>query len=234
MKVGISIFIIALLLLVPGITLAGEYTAGEEATLYAQVLDGAGDPVNDATVSLTLWDPDGNKELDGVSMSYVTGSQGIYGYDFTVPEDPGVYVADIISANPTGYGSTELHVTPEVSYNFTGANITVDADLDASSLWGVNMSDYDDPATFGGFFNITLGGSNMSLIQILFIVALLAIAIWQKGWLRVIPAIAIITWGAASIAYDVKIGIPLIGLGLVLFILGLVKLIEGYRQSQES
>jgi len=74
----------------------------------------------------------------------------------------------------------------------------------------------------------------MTLLQLIFIVLLVVVAFWQKGWLRAIPSLGIIAWGVATISYDVKIGIPLIALGLMLFILGILKVIEGYRQSQES
>lgn len=218
-----------ILVLVPTAVLAGDYYPGEDSTFYAQVLDGAGDPVNDATVTLTLWDTDGNKELDAVSMAYVTGSQGIYEYDFTVPPELGVYVAEVTTANPTGYGSTELHVIEEFS-----GNVTVEASIDPSSIWGANMTDYTDTATFGGFFNITIGGGDMTLLQLIFIVLLCIIALWQKGLLRVIPAIAIIAWGATTVSYDVKVGIPLIALGLVLFILGLFRLIESRRETEST
>ena len=77
------------------------------------VLDSGGSPVNDATVTLTLWASDGDKELDGVSMTYIAGSQGIYKYDFTAPADDGVYLAEVTTANPTGYGAAEVHVSSE-------------------------------------------------------------------------------------------------------------------------
>ena len=217
------------LALVPTAALASDYEPGEDATFYAQVLDGSGAPVNDATVTLTLWDWDGNKELDTVSMVYITGSEGLYEYDFTVPSEVGVYVAEVTSSNPTAYGSTELHVIEP----FTG-NVTVEATIDADSIWGANMTDYTDTATFGGFFNITIGGGDMSLLQIIFIVLLCIIAIWQKTWIRIVASMAIISWGIASMPYDVKVGIPLIGIGLLLFILGILKLIESRRESQEA
>lgn len=222
-----------ILVLVPTVVLAGDYYPDEDATFYAQVLDGAGSPVNNATVLLTLWDTDGNKELDGVSMDYITASEGLYEYDFTVPSELGVYVAEVTSSNPTCYGSTELHVIEEFTGNIT-VNATVEATIDPDSIWGANMSDYTDTATFGGFFNITIGGGDMTVLQLLFIILLCVLAVWQKTWLRVICSIAIITWGASSVSYDPRIGLPLMGIGLLLFILGITRMVEDHRQSQET
>lgn len=192
MKAGkyaiLLIVLVLFLVLALGTVVAGdtgvygtEYRPEDAGTIYAQVLDGSGTPVNDATVTLTLWDSEGNKELDGVSMTYITGSQGIYRYNFTVPADEGVYVAEVVTANPTGYGSGDIHVSE------TGGGGTTPA-----AIWGEGISDYTDTSTFGGVLNDILGGGTMPM---LFILGLLALGLtlgffWKQS--------AVLAYGASG------------------------------------
>lgn len=60
--------------------------------------------------------------------------------------------------------------------------------------------------------------------QVLLILALMVLALWKKGWLRAILSICIITWGAFAIPYDIKIAAPLVGIGTVLFIISVLRL----------
>lgn len=86
-----------------------EYIPGRNGTIYAQIFNDRGEPVNTATVTLTLWRSDGTRVLDAVAMTYVPLSNGIYKYDFAVPDEPGVYIADVSSINPETYGTDEVH-----------------------------------------------------------------------------------------------------------------------------
>ena len=196
MKVGRSLLaaFILLLCLLPAATLAGEYHPGEDATLYAQVLDSDGLPVNDATVVMTLWDTDGNKELDGVSMTYVTDSSGLYEYDYTVPSELGVYVAEVTSTNPTGYGSTEIHVVEQVSVNFTG-NVT--ATIDPEAIWSEPVGNYTDDDTFGGMLAGIFGGMSMELniLGIICIAAMIAGFAFKNGLILLVTGIGWVAWG---------------------------------------
>ena len=87
-----------------------EYIPGRSGTIYAQVFDCECNPANTATVKLTLFKSDGTKILDDVTMTYVPLSNGIYGYDFDVPDEPAVYIADVHSTNPENFGTDEVHV----------------------------------------------------------------------------------------------------------------------------
>jgi len=101
---------------VPSITVprvfASVYTKGESGTVWAQVLDTNGDPVNAATVTLTVWEPDGDKYLDAVSMDFVTGSNGIYKYAITAPSEFGTFLCDVTASwnGSTAYGCGEFQV----------------------------------------------------------------------------------------------------------------------------
>jgi len=87
-----------------------EYYPGEEGIIYAQVLYGDGTPANNAVCNVTIWNKD-NVLLSNQQMKYITDSNGIYYYNFTVPSDISVFLADVVCENPSVYGSAEFHVT---------------------------------------------------------------------------------------------------------------------------
>jgi len=87
------------------------YSPGELATVYAQIFDDIGDPANDATVKLTLFEPDGTKILDDVTMTRITNSNGLYKYEFTAPSTAKRMVADVSATDPTTYGSEDIYVS---------------------------------------------------------------------------------------------------------------------------
>ena len=183
----VAIALVLLVLLVPMAGLVGadggttafgtEYVPEEDGTIYAQVFNADGSPANGATVTLTLWKSDGTKELDGVSMDYIVGTNGIYKYDFTTPADDGVYIAEVVTSSPTGYGSAEVHVSSEGGGGGVG-NVTV------SDIWDEPISGYTDTTTFGGILNDILGGGTMPLLFLLGILALgliIAFFVWHSG-----------------------------------------------------
>lgn len=176
----IAIALLALLVLIPSAVLADsgevfgtEYVPDESGTIYAQVLNSDGSPANGATVTLTLWKSDGTKELDGVNMPYIVGTNGIYKYDFTAPSADGVYIADVVTANPTGYGSAEVHVSSEGGGG--GAS--------AADIWGEPFIGYTDSSTFGGLFNDITGGGTMPMLFLCGMLALglMIIFFWKKS-----------------------------------------------------
>lgn len=167
--------------------LADDYIAGEAGTIYTQVLNGDGTPANSAIVTLTLWNSAGGKEIDAVNMTYIVGSNGLYKYDFTSPISEGVYVAEIVSTTPIGYGSGDIHVTSMSSVN-------------ATDIWGENMTGYADTDTFGGALN-DIGGKNMTNIVMIGVMALIALAfvclyLWKREiWLGIVACIVWLLFG---------------------------------------
>ena len=87
------------------------YSPSEKAIIYAQVLDDAGDPVPTATVILNLFKGDSTKYLDSVTMTYISGSNGLYKCDFTAPSEVQRMIADVKSTSPTVYGTEDICVT---------------------------------------------------------------------------------------------------------------------------
>lgn len=64
----------------------------------------------------------------------------------------------------------------------------------------------------------------IELPEILFIVALVGFACWKTSWVRVVLSVAIIIWGVFTLPYDIKFAAPLIGVGALLFIAGIMKM----------
>jgi len=89
------------------------YTKAENGQIWCQLLDNTGTPVNTATVKLNCYYENLDKYLDNVTMTYVTGSIGVYTYDFLAPSTYGVYLCTVW-ANWSGnnaYGSAEFQVS---------------------------------------------------------------------------------------------------------------------------
>ena len=196
MKKYIGILLGLLLLFTPTYALATEYhTPGENGTLYAHVLYINGTPANSATVNLTLWNSSGGRVIDDVNMGYVASSNGMYHYNFTAPSIVGVYVVDVNSTNPTGYGTDEVHVSniTEAGINIT-CNLT--CNLTAAAIWDETAVGYTNTSTFGGIINDALGGDmsdNVLLIGIFGVcVSLLVIAYWRKS--QMIMWVAALAW----------------------------------------
>ena len=87
-----------------------EYAPNEEGVIYAQVLYGDGSPANSAVCDVTIF----NKNTTWVSeqsMTYISGSDGSYYYNFTVPSNISVFMTNVKCSNPTAYGSGDFHVS---------------------------------------------------------------------------------------------------------------------------
>ena len=65
--------------------------------------------------------------------------------------------------------------------------------------------------------------------EIILVAALLGFALWKRGWIRIILCLGIITWGIFFMAYDAKVAAPLLGVGVVLFILGVMTQIRNVK-----
>jgi len=74
--------------------------------------------------------------------------------------------------------------------------------------------------------------SPLGIPQMIVILAVMAFALWRHGWIRVLLALCLVIWGAFALGVDVKIGAPLIGIGTILFFMGIFKLIQDYRSQQ--
>jgi len=64
----------------------------------------------------------------------------------------------------------------------------------------------------------------LGIPQVLIIITLLFFALWKQGWIRVILSIGLIIWGAFAMPYDVKIAVPLVSIGAMLFFMSVLNL----------
>lgn len=241
------ILIMAFVLLAPlGVWADAQFPPDSEGTLYTTVKDGAGNPVNDATVTVTLWASNGTAMFSDESMPYLAGSYGKYYYTFTAPSVEGDYIAESYAVG-YGYGSETVHIiafNATNNYNYTTNNYTGNytyTGSNASDIWGENTTDYDDPATFGGLVNLVnsiIGGimelmQSSDLVNIILVIALLGFALWRKGWVRILLSLCIIIWGVFYLSNDIKIAAPLIAVGSVLFIQAILAQIQHAREETE-
>jgi hypothetical protein len=77
-----------------------EYVTGENGTIWLQLLRNYA-PIVDATCYAIAYNPDKSILYDNILMTYLYGSDGIYYYDFTVPNVVGVYMLSARCLVPT-------------------------------------------------------------------------------------------------------------------------------------
>jgi len=68
--------------------------------------------------------------------------------------------------------------------------------------------------------------------EVIIVAVLLILASWKKSWIRVITSIGIIIWGAYFTAYDIKWAAPVIAIGVVLFIIGILNIMGSHRAQE--
>ena len=119
-----------------------EYADDEAGTIYAQVFYGDGTPCDtlaSSSITATVYKSDGTKIIDGAQMNYVSGSNGIYKYDFNAGtfSSEGVYIIDTVASssdpNITAYNSNEIHISK--SANLISQNLDQKISEVASSTW---------------------------------------------------------------------------------------------------
>jgi len=82
---------------------ATEYTAGETARLTVQVKDADGAPLNNATTTISIYNPAGDKIVTAATASYLATSNGLYVYSYVVPATLGVYIYEVTAQSADGY-----------------------------------------------------------------------------------------------------------------------------------
>ncbi|MDP3245052.1 MAG: LamG-like jellyroll fold domain-containing protein [bacterium] len=86
---------------------------GDAVKIDVQVINFTdGSPLNNATSTINIYNPSGSKIVDVASMIYVSGSNGIYRYSYTVPSTSGSYLYDVTATqgNKSGYGAANFEV----------------------------------------------------------------------------------------------------------------------------
>lgn len=99
---------------------------GDAVKVDAQILSSNGSTINDATVTLDVYNPSGTKIVTNQTMTYISGSNGIYRYAYTIPSVNGSYLYDVkaVSGSITGYGASNFEVRT-ISADLTSAKSIV-------------------------------------------------------------------------------------------------------------
>jgi len=74
-------------------------------------------------------------------------------------------------------------------------------------------------------------GTSLGILDIVFVLALIGFALWKTRWIRVILSICVVIWGVFATPYDIKVAAPLLAIGIVLFIVGILSVIKSYREA---
>jgi len=77
-------------------------------------------------------------------------------------------------------------------------------------------------------------GDPIGLPNILFAIGLCGFAFWKRSWIRVLFSICIVIWGSFAMPYDMKVAAPLLAIGIVLFFMGVMRIIQGRREQKEA
>ncbi|MEK9186057.1 MAG: hypothetical protein AAB885_00540, partial [Patescibacteria group bacterium] len=96
-------------------TIAGktEFFAGDTVPIDSQVLNfSTGSPINDATTTISIYNPSGVKIIDQQVMNYISSSNGVYRFSFTAPSTNGVYLYEIKAekGGQSGFGAANFQV----------------------------------------------------------------------------------------------------------------------------
>lgn len=113
---------------------ATEYTSGETAKMTVQVTDADGSPINDATVTVSVYAPNNDKLVDAQAMTYLTASNGIYYRNYTTPETAGVYIYEVTATSgaDSSYSSHTFHVSSALN-TISTINTTVQSESTAQT-----------------------------------------------------------------------------------------------------
>jgi prepilin-type N-terminal cleavage/methylation domain-containing protein len=97
----------------------------------------------------------------------------------------------------------------------------------------VGDTEEDDGTSEASIFTFSLG-DGFGLLEMMLVIAIMGFAFWKKSWIRVTLSVCLIIWGAFAMPYDIKVAAPLIGIGTVLFIMGILNLIGQSRETREE
>jgi len=151
---------------------ATEYKSDEPAEIAYQFLRiAAGNPVpvNDGVCNVSIWYPNKTLWVNKTAMTYLSGSDGIYYYDFTAPSTEGGYTTGsyCIKGGTTVYSSSTFHVAPwanaviGIGTNLTSVNSTLSGQL--TQNYNAILSVNSTLNFWGGSLNSTLFSMNGTL-----------------------------------------------------------------------
>jgi hypothetical protein len=94
--------------------LFGDTTVGpnDQVNIDVQVKAPDGSLIDDANVTVNIYDPSGNKLVNEGSMPYVSGSKAVYRYSYTLGTTTGSYLYEVTASTSeaVGYGAANFQV----------------------------------------------------------------------------------------------------------------------------
>jgi hypothetical protein len=82
-----------------------EYQVGDSGKTFIQLLDNEAQPINNATCYINIFHPNSTQWMSGAAMLEQPDEKGLYYYDFTAPNNTGVYMLNV----ECFYFTTETH-----------------------------------------------------------------------------------------------------------------------------
>ena len=121
-----------------------EYSSGEtgiSSVQFQRISGGNPTTINDGTCNITINYPNGSVFINNANAPYLSGSNGIYRYSFTVPTTYGIYDTDFhcVRGNTDGYASGSFHVS---NWTDTILGIPTTLSIINSHISDVNTSIY--------------------------------------------------------------------------------------------
>lgn len=107
---------------------------GDTIKIDAQVKLTDGAVINDATTTINIYNPSGTKVVDGQTMAYITNSNGVYRFSYTVATTSGSYLYEVtaVSASSTGYGAANFEVRT-IASDVSSTKSTVESEQTAQT-----------------------------------------------------------------------------------------------------
>ena len=164
----------------------------------------------------------------GANITIVRGST--VGYPYSIFDGNAIY-----SGNGTSVQVDDLDLTNYTYYYraWSQNNYGTSSGYDQASI-GHGSGSSSNTTTGFSVLSFSLTGDGFGLLEMMLVIAFLAIAIWKKSWVRVICSLAVIIWGAFAMQYDIKVAAPLVGVGAILFVMGILRMIQQARAAREE
>lgn len=201
-------------------------------------------PSMNVTISLTTT-PQPPTDLDitqiGVASINITWTKGLganitivrgstLGYPFSIFDGDAIY-----SGNGTWVQVDSLDLETYTYYYraWSQNDYATSIGYDQATIGHGSGTSSNGTSTFS-LTGFSLTGDGFGFVEMFLVVAILAISIWKKSWIRVVCSLAVIIWGTFAMQYDIKVAAPLVGIGTILFIMGIMRMVEQARAAREE
>lgn len=202
-------------------------------------------PSINVTISLTTT-PDAPTDLEitqtGVASINITWAKGLganitivrgstLGYPFSVFDGDAIY-----SGNGTSVAVSSLDLATYTYYYraWSQNDYGTSSGYDQDSIGHGAGDDDDDTTSTMGILDLSLTGDGFGLLELIFIIAIIFLACWKKGWIRIVSSLVIIVWGVFGMQYDIKVAVALLAIGTILFFMAILNKIQSARAAREE